>query len=184
MRSYYYVPRPPVLSNKDCKYDDRIFKVRCKGDYFPYASSFGLRPPKYLNKLYLYKENGVFYEFFTGIMIGKEAVDVTNGQAYIESNYFGYTNGDRINIPNPTYTGYGALTLTESQFAYDVKQYMPYQKELAKVIKIYLDVRNSIRLDYAAQQRAKEEQKRLSQENEHSRNNSDTTWLNSFINKR
>lgn len=128
-----------------------------------------------MQNLYFYEQDGKFYEFFTGRFLGvRSAVDAP-GYEYVGFEEFGYK------IP---LTGYSekscASRVTGSEFADEVRPFMPYRAKIKRGLTALLngwreERAKELRLQ-AAQDEAEVQRKKRSEQN--------VRWLEDMLNNR
>lgn len=128
---------------------------------------------KALDNIYFYQENGTFYEFFTGSILGTAQ---KNGMYdYVFSDNYGYA------IPLSGYSAYRyARKLSAAEFAEQVKPHLEYRDEVSKAIySLFADWRkkyDGVRKEEEAKRRAADAKARTDKSNEQ--------WLEDMLNNR
>ena len=175
MREYYILlPQTLYISYEYenlKKRVDKFNKKRFSGGVFTYWSMHGWGPGECLRQIFIYKENGAFYEFFSGYKIGNETS--TDHGTYI----LGETFEPIILSPISSDTSQKVHPLTPSQFASDIEYHMKEKKQIAKIMKEYFELHHQIWLT--------REQERLSSEAlKLARDNHKADWLEKYLDKR
>ena len=166
MRQYYQINKPKIVSKRM----GRFSKKHSASLGFEYGTCGGWGPVAYLKGIPAYKENGTFYEFFTGYELGKE-VSLAPGTTHLIGNVFPPL---KICVAGE-YEDSDACVMSESSFAAYVKPHMKERKYVAKMMREYLEICRAVLIDNERAQREKEVLKQLEQ---------DTSWLDSFLDKR
>lgn len=184
MREYYHLrddPGDKFRYEAGRKYWGRFDKFKKKKHYnngFEYYTLHGLGHQEYIRGFYLYLENGVFYEFFSGLEIGKKAIE-HDREGYqciiLDGDVFGRICMHNDNPDNDIYRP--ASRMTESEFAYDVKKYMQSRHQIASIMREYCLLCHSAFLNI---QKIKEQENAA----RNARENCNADWLNKYLNKR
>lgn len=117
--------------------------------------------------LYLYEEDGVFYDFFGGTAIGSR--ETINGEEWLVHNGHSIAHFGWYKSYSPNIEEYPA-----SKFADDVKQYMPYREKIAQYIK---DMLRGMEEDRKREIVMKEAKKRAQEQAEAQKR----SWLDDII---
>ena len=115
----------------------------------------------FVRGVYVYQENGTFYEFFSGYCIGEGELTEYGLLELSKTNIAGYREFRSVK------------RMTASQFASDVEPYMWHKNKIGSIMREYFGLLHEIMIAEREM-----EQKR------NARDTHDASWLESFLNKR
>lgn len=124
--------------------------------------------------LYLYEENGIFYEFFSGRIVGERKAPIKASGNYKEPDLI-VRNGYTLT----TFRDYGTLDYTIKQlpatkFATEVEAYVPYKSHMAAEMSKLLDAIDALIKKY-------HEDVLKANENKLTAEQKSQSWLDSII---
>lgn len=154
----------------------QYYKRRIQEKCYKKATLFSKE--KTLDSIYFYEENGTFYEFFTGTVLGTEKYKKDNYAQVncVYSDRFGYSI--RLELVNSNYAY--AYKITAADFAEQVQPHLEYRNRVCKVMEsIFYDWEQNyakVKREEAARRKAEEEKKKVDEKN--------VNWLNNLLDGR
>ncbi len=173
MREYYHFIHPHLPSNQAAH--DFQEKYMHDSQSFKYSTSFWGREA-HITGIFFYKENGKYYEFFSGYELGVDGARKTYGSYYhisIEGELYGTIVIDTNDYDDIQY----ACQLTPSQFAADIEPHLKYKNQLSSIMNKYFHILHTKwQEDY--------QDKITAELKESARNSHSTKLLDDFLDRR
>ena len=171
MREYYYYSYIVMPISEQAKKFSKKYMSASQG--FRYETLFNVG---YINGIYFYKEDGKFYEFFSGYQLGVEEKSTHYKFNYIsiKSQLYGNIIIETNNSDNDIMS---AIKLTQPQFAAEIKPYLKYTRKISAIMNKYFDLLHQQWVeDNSYRSRIKSMQK--------SHDCSDDSWIDDYLDKR